>query len=429
MINFSIYCLKAKCISSTKRTLFFLQKYYNMAMMSFQRSVIENVSSVNSSINASVLADRNNSNTVNLLQAFLNLDLYWWCPQANMVATIGPPFILFFGVVGNILSFATMLRKNLRRLSAATYLTALALADTASLIFGLGLKWLKVLTMGRLDLAVRLNCKLTTFMYYLSGHMSSSLLVAVTAERFLITFFPFRARAWCTVTRARIFVVVCTIFFISVNSHLFWTTTTSIYTFSGQSFDTCTCLEPFCEFWLLQWPVVDAVIYSMLPLASITLLNLLISLKMLYSKWKLRVQVAPAANPVAPHTNGTSGTAPPIVLQTSAASKYARRTTIVLLVVSTSFLLMVGPVTIISFSWGNLVAEVLAGRLEMCSLVDRITSNGVWNYVNHAINFYIYCLSGQTFRREVVGMLRGAVSRVFRRQNPEPTQSQASFGL
>ena len=107
------------------------------------------------------------------------------------------PLVLLVGVVGNTLSLCVFLSRNMRSLSASTYLAALSTADLTALVFYVLVEWLirglPVLRggdgegegeSGRAGLmAVNGSCQMVMYLHYVSRFLSAWLVVAFTVER------------------------------------------------------------------------------------------------------------------------------------------------------------------------------------------------------------------------------------------------------
>lgn len=86
--------------------------------------------------------------------------------------------------------------------------------------------------------------------------------------------------------------------------------------------------------------------------------------------------------------------------QTPQVSSTNRRLTIMLLVVSTTFLITSTPIV-------TLQTVELVGGLNNSNLLNII--KGIFlslQYLNHSINFFLYAVTGKTFRREFLAMFR-----------------------
>ena len=107
------------------------------------------------------------------------------------------PLVLLVGVVGNTLSLCVFLSRNMRSLSASTYLAALSTADLTALVFYVLVEWLirgmPVLRGGDGEgegeggraglMAVNGSCQMVMYLHYVSRFLSAWLVVAFTVER------------------------------------------------------------------------------------------------------------------------------------------------------------------------------------------------------------------------------------------------------
>ncbi len=103
--------------------------------------------------------------------------------------------IVPIGLMGNILSFCVLMRKEIRKTSTAIYLIALCITDTLCLLEApmidmilaseLFLRW-------HWPVQNTLSCKFYNFLYFLNPHMSAWCLVSVTIERVIVIYFPHR---------------------------------------------------------------------------------------------------------------------------------------------------------------------------------------------------------------------------------------------
>ena len=109
------------------------------------------------------------------------------------------PLVLLVGVVGNTLSLCVFLSRNMRSLSASTYLAALSTADLTALVFYVLVEWLirglPVLRGGDGEgegeggraglMAVNGSCQMVMYLHYVSRFLSAWLVVAFTVERWV----------------------------------------------------------------------------------------------------------------------------------------------------------------------------------------------------------------------------------------------------
>ncbi|XP_043650804.1 galanin-like G-protein coupled receptor npr-9 isoform X1 [Drosophila teissieri] len=111
------------------------------------------------------------------------------------------PVVCCTGSIGNILSVFVFFRTKLRKLSSSFYLAALAVSDTCFLA-GLFAQWLNFLNV---DIYNRnYFCQFFTFSSYLASFCSVWFVVAFTVERFIAVIYPLKRQTMCTVRRAKI---------------------------------------------------------------------------------------------------------------------------------------------------------------------------------------------------------------------------------
>lgn len=109
------------------------------------------------------------------------------------------PVIFVIGIIGNSISLAVFTSKNLRKLSASTYLAALSVADILSLIFYVLVEWLRRgIEHINPDLKITFLdkngfCQVLLYMAYISRLMSAWIIVIFTIERFTGVCYPLKS--------------------------------------------------------------------------------------------------------------------------------------------------------------------------------------------------------------------------------------------
>ncbi|XP_034102979.1 uncharacterized protein LOC117567241 isoform X1 [Drosophila albomicans] len=111
------------------------------------------------------------------------------------------PIICCTGSIGNILSVFVFFMTKLRKLSSSFYLAALAISDTCFLC-GLFVQWLNFLNVNIYN--EDYFCQFFTFFSYLASFCSVWFVVAFTVERFIAVMYPLKRQIMCTVRRAKI---------------------------------------------------------------------------------------------------------------------------------------------------------------------------------------------------------------------------------
>lgn len=301
------------------------------------------------------------------------------------ISTYVPPILLFIGTFGNIFSFV-ILRKSMMRVSTYFYLAILALADLMVLCLGLLRLWVGDIT--GVDIRNQNNwiCKFTIFIGYTTSDFSVWLIVAVTVERYIAVCHPLKASILCSVQRARAITLSIFLILLATNSHFLWTVHVSD-TYLNES-TVCEAVPKHVFLVTKVWPWVDTVLYSFAPYILLFNLNFWIIRQVLSAK-KCRTQLQ----------NCTSGRNNH--LQKQLPSEGCIKLTIMLLAVSFAFIITTFPVNvylIIGSLWRQdekMGLQLLARQ----ALISKITE--LLMYINHCINFYLYCATGKKFRKHM----------------------------
>ena len=348
----------------------------------------------------------NTSVTLELLKAgpVIFAELFWWCDSSSLAIKIMGPLVLVFGVSGNVLSFITVTRKSMRKIHVSFILAVLAVADTAVLILSALLGVVRTYSNGRLDLYVETHCSLMYYLNYFFSQLSAFLMTLISAERFIAVYRPLKAGVWLTTSRIGKVILAWVVFLAVINTNAFfvWGPYGQV-SFGSVTLRLCTCWGAFCSTYVQIWPMVDALLYSWGPSSIIVLLNVLTICKLLHRFIKNRRAVAPAAN-----ANNQQGPSPGVesintlpVGPAVAVQGKTMATTSVLLSVNAVYLCCSMPVTISSLYLDVWFENVKAGRATICDYINWYIWGGVLLNINHAINFYLYCLVGSNFRREL----------------------------
>jgi hypothetical protein len=236
------------------------------------------------------------------------------------------PIILILGTFGNLFSFfiftklghinlnflkkktkqaATRHEEQINRSSGLTiyvYLSILALYDLGVLYFGLLNEWVYLVTLFSLKNRWSILCKLFTFMAYLCSHCSSSLILLTNFIRFLALYSPMRASNLTTLKSVEFFNIIILLAIILFNSNLFWNIELkkkeqiSIEQFLERSWSNVNdyhlvlkeslnksissndyeCSKVDNVFMAEYWPILDKLLYCVVPFIFVTIFNILI---------------------------------------------------------------------------------------------------------------------------------------------------------
>lgn len=306
-----------------------------------------------------------------------------------------PPVLLVLGTIGNLLSFIIM-AKNMLKISTYSYLAVLAVMDLMVLYIGLLRMWVGNFSPD-LQHSSNLLCKTVTFLGYVSSVTSVWLIIAVTIERFIAVKFPLRAPRMCNVTRARIVIITVVSAICILNSHIFWTVELRYISHNGTVSSECDASYDHIVLVKAVWPWVDAAVYSFVPFVIITILNILIVRQVLYARERrTKMQnMELTANFLRPNKSQKR------------QNESSKKLTCMLLAVSFTFLLTTLPMNMLQivtvFVGSEDDSNTYMKRFAQLTLARTVVE--LLMYVNHSVNFFLYCATGRKFRRQVKDMV------------------------
>ena len=234
-------------------------------------------------------------------------------------------------------------------------------------------------------------CKLFPLLAFIAGTGSTWFVTVMTIERFLVTYLPLKAKHWFGTTFGFIVVAVIITVTSGLYVHILYGAAIETYQ-NGTLVEQCDFVdEDYENFFLLVFPWIDFVAYFLLPFLVIVFCNIAILVKLLAFK---RVHPETAMNQMT-----TAGLGQP-------RRKLNRQMLIIVLLLSTCFLLCVSPLVVYSairvhvmdvegYAYANSTDELL-----FCVF-------GMFTLLSHSLNFYIYVLVGKQFRENLKKALRG----------------------
>lgn len=309
------------------------------------------------------------------------LNQYWEYRFAQAFGVYVFPIVIFFGTIGNILSFLVLCRHAMRTTSTCVYMQAIAVMDLAVLYINAFRKWLTILNEGK-DISTKSEtaCIIIHFLSYFTYDLSVWLVVAMTVERFIAIHFPLKAAQMATPSRARKVTLLLFVIFVAINSQLFWTVTID-------DREYCVPREAYEEFHDKVMPWLDAAIYSFVPFAVLLTFNILI----IYDNRRatMRRRSMRSQN----HRN-----------RTDSRQQFHQRLTAMLLSVSFSFLVCTSPKVIFMSIREYAFQFIVDGRVNYQGYASYLMASRISDfflYLNHSINFFLYSIHGQRFRREL----------------------------
>ena len=261
--------------------------------------------------------------------------------------------IAVVGIFANLLGLIVLLQPVFRNKSTFLYLSALAVTDTAVLV------WYPI--------------QMTTWGFYppfmasavlaYFQQSSSSLLVAVTVDRCIIVIYPIRSHKLCTRRRA---MIVMLVLFIAVPAPQLLGL---LCVRNEQMPDSCYHIQTY----------LYAAMYVYLPCLILLVANI-----------SIIVRLRRRSQDMLDMTNANSSTE--TNREMSAAEKDDRKISVMLICTTVAFFVLLTPFGI--------------ARITNVSSFDKLYGNNIVETLidiavcNHAINMFIYCLTGRKFRAE-----------------------------
>ncbi|CAH1799707.1 unnamed protein product [Owenia fusiformis] len=317
--------------------------------------------------------------------------------------------VIILGLIGNILSFLVMKFTSMNKAASSIYLAALAIFDTGVLLVGLGRQWSRNMFTYDIRAAHEWACKIHVFFTYMFIDLSAWMLVCVTIDRVILVYLPLRAKSICTKRKTMTVICLITFFIVGVNFHWFFTVGQRNFIRLIEEIQfNCAYLEGFEEFHRTFWPWIDASVASFIPFITLFVCNILIVTQLVKAAARRKNQM-----------NVTS----------SKQDDTTRSMTIMLVMISFLFLCFTSPVVLLDvviqpdITRAPTTAEKASEKLTV-AIVNLLM------YLNSALNFVMYCLSGKKFRdslRELFCKKKTAYRRQTNTQSSLVSQSETNF--
>ena len=217
-----------------------------------------------------------------------------------------------------------------------------------------------------------LHCRISVYILFGSGIISSWITVLISVERFIAVFFPFKVHMYCTKTKTYAALLGLTIIVSITLAPIFVMCSVSI---TNEKIYFCDA-ETKDDLKTMIFIIIIDVIYSIIPFTIITTLNILIIKKVkLQLAFRAQSQGQKLTQAVSTKNNG-------LVFMTVA---------VFVVFGLTSF-----PNTIILIVH-HLCHYFKAGNCELGTF-NLLQYSFMLENINHSVNFFLYCLTGSVFR-------------------------------
>ena len=314
---------------------------------------------------------------------------YWQYKTYTVMFLWVSPFLIILGTVGNVITFITLRNPLYKNSSTGFLLSCLAVVDTGMLNTGLLRHWIRMITDNWIDVrALTLgSCKVHYFFTYYLKMVSPMTVTLMTMERVISVVWPLKVKEICSRRRIKIVWFSLAIFLVIANGHGFWTM--DIFyeerPHEGNIYNVTYChnTEVTEYFHRGAWYWIDGTLSNFIPIILIFGGNFIIIYKIVSARRNRESDMKVKAK----ETGSTTGT------------------TIMLLVVSIIFLLTTTPACFYFLGVGNLGWWPLSTAEDIAKVYLAYATVNLLFYVNNAVNFLLYCLSGSRFRRALMSTI------------------------
>ena len=254
------------------------------------------------------------------------------------------------------------------------------------------------------------TCKLEKFAFYSSADTSVWILVLFTVDRFVAVCYPLKKSNFCLPSRAKICSFVALLFALVKNVHVFWTRGSEYRVVvdggggtGNETSDTSSdvlrelvsnCGRPtpeYARFEKFIRPWIAFTLVSVLPFTVILLGNVAIIRALLTVR---RVRAEHSLTAVVASTTAA-------VAASAAADKSLLQMTAMCMSASFCFLACITP-SIVLLIGKPYWASAPASANPVYDVAKAVNNQLV--YVNHSVNFLLYCVTGKRFRAGIAAL-------------------------
>ena len=326
---------------------------------------------------------------------------YWQCHLAVRLWQIFSPILITVGVCGNLLSLAVLSRRRICNSTTSVYLRWIAVTDTLVLLIGNLREFIYCVTNIDIREMSDVSCRIHYWLALNLTALSGWMLCVLTIDRLISVKVPLWARSTCTRKSALIISVAVSGCMFFINAHILgYLNRTEIIVPVPQQNTTivldvgCFPSDPgYLLFMLNAWPIIVFVLYSFLPTACLITCNVILIKELRKLKDPFRL------------TNGLTWS--------SVQRKDFRSVTIMLIAVCIFFAAVSLPTVIYLIAEPYLFRGTSPKDISKRRLTWAVVS--LCMYLNNATNFYLYCLSGSLFRKELKDMVSSIKTSIVQR--------------
>ena len=309
------------------------------------------------------------------------------------------PCVFLFGMIGNVLTIGVMSRRRYSGSSVRVYMLLLAIFDSTVLLCAVPSEWLAKLDYVNIKHLHPAVCKLERLIYYVAGDASIWILCAFTVDRFVAVCFPLMRRrpgsklGSLSAASCPIIIVLA----LGKNIHLMWTRGIE-YDESGNVTELCGHITAYAYFENYVRPWLAFVFVSVIPFFTLFICNLMIVRALVISE---RIRRGSINNRHDRSKQPGAGSGVKMRAHGSHSDGGFTQTSAMCLSVSFAFLVCMVPSIILYIGRPYWTSRLYPNHAyELAKVINRLLV-----CFNHSINFWLYCLTGHNFRRELHAML------------------------
>ena len=303
---------------------------------------------------------------------------------ANAINKYWFPILIPIGLVGNSLSFLVMIKPSNRQLSTCIYMAAISINDNVMMLLAVE-SWLA--TELKAYKRHSIECKIISFLGLAVLQNSTFQILAMTVDKYIAIKWPHRAATYSTPKQAKVTILVVFMCVVIYNvPHFFASKLIGVQCIGFRVEGIITKVYSWFSF------VLNAIIpFGLLIYMNFAIVETIQLSQKLFSN------------------NGANGTesnsrhqSTGLEIRQNAMKNAENQLTIMLLLVTTLFLILLIP-TYVRFVYLTFLITDTPAKFALSTFLMQLTYKLFTT--NSGINFFLYCISGQKFRKDLKEIL------------------------
>ncbi|XP_013382663.1 uncharacterized protein LOC106153328 [Lingula anatina] len=353
---------------------------------------------------------------------------------SDYVLFIGRPLIYCIGLICNILSICVFSLKTLRQVATCQFMIAIAVFDILTILNGF-LYWIEYELLVPVITRHFALCKISVFTIYCAPEISAITLTLMSAERLMRNLNTSAHERWFSIRRTRMYIVAIVLVMVFLNLYIFFSNIffkeccknvcwnvyhegTGVLQLheknckNGNGSD-CSNVSAFAFYNAYRWVALS--VYWILPFVGLPVINGWL----LYEIWKERRRRSnQECRPIIP--------IPDLSVECSGYDEdNDKEITKMLILVTLSYWVMT--------TGFNFMQAGIIDVYHACTPDELVRNSTIYTivmllfYLNHASNFFLYCISAKPYRDEVKCMFARGYRAITMLLRTIVTKIQSSF--